>query len=234
MEHKVIRDWHIDWVLEKRFIDAFTVMQAATSSLVTGVGALSLHFSIGSSTLAQVPNTRHRAIALAATTSYIDFLWRVPNTIDKEYPIYLRHHWTTQALGASCTVTFKNLFATLSNASALTTSPTQVTPGVMAASSQSSATVVTPLTLTGRAMISSLATGPGANHVLLEDTEYLHIAINPVSTNFAIVTHNLYWLGMDIEFTPRRTFGSGNNRQARKMETNLGNSELGALNNYGL
>ena len=83
-------------------------------------------------------------------------------------------------------------------------------------------------------MIAPQATGLIAYQALEDTTEYVHFAINPSSTNFAIQTTNMYWLGMDIEYTPRHTFGSGNGREARKMETNLGHQEVGATNDYGL
>ena len=236
----ILRDRNVDWLLEKIWVGAQDIVQNVASTSWVGVGSspatLSIGWSAGSSTYAQLPSSRFGGIVLAATTSYIDWLWRVPSRVDKRHPIYFRHHWTSIITGLTPSVTFKMLYATLSAGGIIAGTPTSPTAVLDVAVPLSSNSVgnAAPFgyNLTGRGSIQPLATGLAAYQIMQDTIESMAIAINPVSTNWAIASNPIYWLGMDIEFTPRRTYGDGSRREGRKMESNLGFGEIGAANEY--
>ena len=227
-----VRDCNVDYLLGKIYIPA-TDLLVGNGGGGTGAVTPSATFSIGSPTYARVSGGRIGGLLFTATTTRADYLWRVPSEVDKNHPIYFRHHWSSQVSGLTPSVTFNMFVATLSSASSLVSSPTSVLNTAVPLSSNAGATG-TPwvYNLTGRGAIAPIATGLAANQVMLDTVEALHLVIHPVSTNWAIATNNLIWLGMDIEYTPRNTVGDGSRREGRKLETNLGFQSMGPVNDY--
>jgi hypothetical protein len=86
--------------------------------------------------------------------------------------------------------------------------------------------------ITGRGSIQPIATGVAANQLMQDTVEAIHLTISPGSTNFTIAQSNIWWMGMDIEYTPRLTYGDGSRREGRKTETNLGFQEMGPSSGY--
>jgi hypothetical protein len=231
-----LRDYQIDNLLAKEWISAWDVVKnVASQTAIFAPGTLSVGWSVGSPSFSQLPSSRVGGIRLAATTTQIDHLWRVPSCMDKNWPIYFRYHWTAQVGGTTPTVSFNQYYATLSSASSLrAVSPTSAIQTQIPASTNSGSTAQTGLdyNLTGRGAIAPMATGLAANQTMLDNTEMLHLTIQVVSTNWAIASLPLFWLGMDVEYTPRRTFGDGSRREGRKLESNLGFQEIGAGSDF--
>ena len=236
MRYGEVRDCNIDYLMEKVYIPAFDVVKnVGTQSVTTGPATLSVGWSAGSPSYTQFPDSRVGGIRIAATSTQIDHLWRVPSSVDKNHPIYFRHHWTAQIGGSTPTVSFNQWYATLSSASSLSAvSPTSALETQIPASTNSGDTDGTAFSynLTGRGKIAPLATGLSAFQTMQDSVQMLHITIQAVSTNWTIVPMPLWWLGMDIEWTPRHTYGDGSRREARKTESNLGFQEVGASNDY--
>ena len=234
MQKGEVRDCNIDHLLAKQWIRAHDVVNRTAT--LTGTNApfnLACGYSVGSPTLAQIPGTRHAGIQMLGTTITIDHFWRIPSEVDKNWPIYFRHHWATSASGVTPTVAWTQYVATLTSATALTTSPTAVLNRVIPDSSNS-ASASYSYNLTGRGMIAPIGTGLAAYQVMDDNIEALHIELQPASANFSLVVNNVWWLGMDIEYTPRRTFGTGSQREGRKLQTNLGFQEVDAASDYGV
>ena len=234
LPNNIVRDCNVDYLLAKQWVSAFDVVKnvASLSVAASSPATLSVGWSVGSPTYAQFPSSRVGGIRLAATSTQIDHLWRVPSEVDKNHAIYFRHHWTSQVGGLTPTVSFSQFYATLSSASSLSAvSPTSAIETAVPASSNSGSGALV-YNLTGRGAIAPLATGLAAFQTMQDTVEMLHITIQVTSTNWAIVSLPLFWIGMDIEYTPRLTFGDGSRREARKMETNLGFSELSATNDF--
>ena len=231
-----VLDCNVNYLLEKQWVSAFDVVKnVATQSFAPGPATLSVGWSVGSPSYVAIRDSRVGGILLAATTTQIDHLWRIPSCVDKQHPIYFRHHWTSYISGLTPTLSLNQWYATLSSASSLLArSPTSALETQIPASSNTAATGGTGFAynLTPRGAIAPLATGLAAFQVMQDTVEMLHLTIQAVSTNWAILNSPLWWLGMDIEYTPRRTTGDGSRQEAVKMETNLGFQRIGAGNDY--
>ena len=228
-----LRDCNVDYLLQKEWVSAWDVVKnVGTQTAIFAPGTLSVGWSVGSPSYTALPSSRVGGIRFAATTTQIDHLWRVPSCVDKNHPIYFRHHWTAQVGGTTPTVTFNQWYATLSSASSLSAvSPTSAIETQIPSSTNSGSGSLV-YNLTSRGAIAPLATGLAAFQTMQDTVEMLHITLQAVSTNWAVASLPFFWLGMDIEYTPRHTFGDGSRREARKLETNLGFQEVGASNDY--
>ena len=231
---RIIRDPNVDWLLEKIYIPAIDVVKNVASTTNALVASLTVGWSIGSPTYTAVPGGgRYGGILLTALTPTIDYLWRVPSSVDKNHAIYFRHHWTTAASGLTPSIAFGQYVATISSATSLVSSPTAVLNVVNPLSSNGGATgTAWVLNISGRGSVQPIATGLAAFQAMDDRVEFIHTAIQANSVNFTIAANNVIWLGMDIEYTPRKTYGDGSRREGRKMETNLGFQEIGAAQNY--
>ena len=232
MRYGEVRDCNVDYLLKKVWISAKDVVQnVGTQSVTTGPATLSVGWSVGSPTYRALPSSKVGGIVLAATlTNQIDYFWRVPSEVDKNHPLYFRHHWASQIAGTTPTVQFGMYVASLSSGTSLSAvSPTAVVNTEVPASSN---TGTLSYNLTGRAAIAPLATGVEAFQLMGDSVEALHITIQANSTNWAIAQLPVWWFGMDVEYTPRHTYGDGSRREGRKLETNLGFQEVGASNDY--
>ncbi len=231
-----VRDANVDYLIRKVYVPslAFVANTATPTVSPNSPQSFAAGFSAGSSSYVNVPNSRTGAIKLAATTSYIDYDWRIPQDMDKRWPVYFRYWWTADVLGTTNTVTFKTVYAiaSLTTAIPVIASPTTALSPTMAASAYPSGTVQNALVATGRGQLGPLASGAFAGQTLPDDTEYIHIAINPNATSYPTATGSVYFIGMDLEYTPRVTFGDGSHREGRKMQTNLGFGEVGAAADY--
>ena len=232
MRYGEVRDCHVDYLPGKIWVSAHDVVQnVGTQSVTTGPATLSVGWSVGSPTYRALPSSKVGGIVLAATiTNQIDYFWRVPSEVDKNHSIYFRHHWASQIAGTTPTIQFGMYIASLSSGTSLSAvSPTAVVNTEVPASSN---TGTLSYNLTGRGEIAPLATGVAAFQLMDDTVEALHITIQANSTNWAIAQLPVWWLGMDVEYTPRRTYGDGSRRAARKMETNLGFQQAGAASDY--
>ncbi len=234
----IVRDPNVDWLLKKIFIPAIDVVR----NVGTPTGAnyapasLSVGFSFGSPSYAAIGGGHIGGILLAATSTQVDYLWRIPSEVDKRHPVYFRHHWVPQIGGTTPTISFNQWYQSVTVGTSIQyMSPTQPLNTQIPASSEVGGTDGTldyRYQITGRGSAAPVATGPAANQLVLDNVEAFHITFQIVSTNFAIKSNPVFWVGMDIEYTPRLTFGDGSRREGRKMESNLGFGEIGATNAY--
>lgn len=240
MVHKgEIRDRNLDYLLKKIWIPAIDVVKnvGTLTAAAWAPATLSVGWSVGSPSYSLIDSSRVGGIKFsgaAVSTSQVDYFWRVPSEVDKNHPIYFRHHWTYQGSGLTPTIQFNHWYATLSLASSLfAVSPTTVlNTAVPASSNTSAAGTGYGYNITGRGVIAPIGTGLAANQIMQDTVEALHVTFAPGSANFSFLQQNIWWLGMDIEYTPRLTYGDGSRREGRKMETNIGFQEIGAAQNY--
>lgn len=226
-----VRDYQFDYT-QKRFTITSEMLPWTTQG-GTNPSTPTLGFSIGSPTFTQVLNGRFGGAGLEATTDVIDVLWAIPRDIDNRQAIYVRHRWVYGGVLAATTPTaqFRTLYDTMAASGTFVSGTTLLT--VPSSPSSTIQPGLSALTLTTRQLIAPLATGTLAGQTLAQDTEYIKFSITAASVNWSIgATLPAIWLGMDLEYTPRQTFGDGSHRPARKMETTLGDSEIGAANQY--
>jgi len=238
LPNNIVRDQNIDYLKAKIWVSALQVVNSVGSlsfaDTTARTGSLSVGFSVGSPTYVGIPSSRFGGIQLATTNTTVDYLWRIPSEVDKKHGLYFRHHWTSSISGLTPTVGYAVLFQTISEGNSLVTSPTTVLNQLTPVDSNGGASG-TPFVynLTGRGGINPIATGIAANQLMQDTVEALHIVIKAQSVNWpaAYLANPIVWLGMDIEYTPRRTFGDGSRREARNLETNLG-FQLGQASDY--
>jgi len=235
---KKLRDYQFDWLVRKQWVPAWDVVKnfATPTGANYAPATLSVGWSFGSPTYSAFGGGHIGGIRFAATTTQVDYLWRIPSDLDKNMPVYIRHHWVPQIGGATPTISINQWYATISAGTVLSVmSPTapitlQIPASTMV--SGTDGTVDFRYQLTPRGAIAPLGTGLQANQTFMDNFEAIHTTFQIVSTNFAIVSNPVFWLGMDFEYTPRMTYGTGSFKEARKMETNLGFMEIGSVNQY--
>lgn len=227
-----IRDYQMDYLRKRVSITTrdleWALSSLATSPTIASPATPTLQFSVGSPTLSQIGSTSMGAVALEATTDEIDIFWPVPPDIDNRQPVYFRHKGTSGAIGATPTAQFRTA------ADAIATSGTFVRASTIQTTLTWSKTSTAQFGLiaTARGKIGVNVSGASTGMVFPEDTEYVKFNIAAASSNHTLSTNPILWTGMDLEYTPRLTFGDGSRREARKMETTLGDSEIGAANGY--
>src|SRR5437879_1641262 len=123
-----VRDQHVDYILKKVFIPASDVVK----NVGTPTGAnyapatLSVGWSFGSPTYSPIGGGHIGGIRIAATSTQVDYLWRLPSDVDKRHAVYFRHHWVPAIGGTTPTVSFNQWYATISaGTSLLVMSPIQ-------------------------------------------------------------------------------------------------------------
>lgn len=234
MQKGEVRDRNISYLTEKVHIPASAfVMNVGSGTTAFAPASLTVGWSIGSPSYVRVPSARTGGILLVGTTPTVDFRWPVPHAVDKNWPIYIHPHWTTSASGLTPTIGFGIWYATVTSGSALITSPTTaITKAVPSSSNTSAAGTPWFLNIARGGAIAPLATGINAYQTLADNVEHIHFAITAMSPNWTISADNLILLGVDFEYTPRRTKGDGSRQEGIKTETNLGFQELGATNQY--
>lgn len=236
MHYGEVKNRNVDLLTKKVFVRPWDlVTQAATTSAALGDVPFRLGFSVGSSTVVQVPGSRMQAIEFRGSTHTADYQWRVPKDVDHHWPVYIWPHWSLTTIGTTLSVTWKAWYSTITEGTTLATSPTTVLDGEMSADSNGSSTVQYVENIAGPGMIAPLATGVNAYQTLADNVEFIHFTLQPnTTTNISLGTNKLYLLGFDLEYTPRVAFGGPSGREGRKLQTNLGWQEVGAGSDYGI
>lgn len=217
----VIRDKHIDYKLESKIILAtdFITGQVTGASVVVSSGLGS-----GTPTLVELGTSGIGAFKLAATTDEIDIAW-FPVGVDNTKKIYIRHLWTSDYATANGTATFTTKYSAIKEGAAVIQGATALTKAITA-STKVSATART-VYWSPYGIIGPLATGSIAYNTLDPETVLLTIdTVCSAVTGITIASDFVYWIGCEIAYTPRKTFGSGSQRDARMMVNALRPQEV--------
>lgn len=210
------------------------VVQAVTTSAANSIAPLVANWSVGSPTLVNIPGTRTSGFQMNGSTFTLDYHWRVPYDVDIQQPIYVRPFWTVDTIGTTQTCTWLVNYSTITAAGVtLASSPTTALDVAVGASSYPSATVKYALTAANRGKIGPLGTGISANMTMADNVEYIHFAMQPSTTsNITFGSTKVYFMGLDIEYTPRWFWGGASGKEGRKTETNTGWAQTGATTQY--
>lgn len=211
-----VRDQHLDYVLKRVFLPA----QSAVNTQITGASTVLSSGFAAVPVYAQLGSTLVGALKFAAVTEHANLTWQLPYDFDNRHRLLIRHLWTSGYATASGTATFTTVFNTLSVGSAAT-APATVLTKTHGASTKVSATANT-VYWTPYGYIAPIATGAGANSTFSDGAEVLVFDICPTAVGgLTIASDFIYWLGMELAYTPSMTFGDGSRREARQVGRNL-------------
>ena len=228
-----VRDNNLDYVYARKWIEPIMFVVQGANATAGAPVTLTTGFN-NSTTTAELLELGGSAIAVlrfsnqnASTASYV---WR-PSDMDNRWPVYARIAWTSDVL------------ATATSVASFT-----ATYGLMAAN-QTPTSVTTAF---NAQIVSDAKTGPpdaftwtrwgvvqGPLNTNYAAFETFPATVEAVSFNFAvssftngaIATDFVYLFGVELAYTPKRTFGDGSGREARYIQQPLqiGPAEGGAL-----
>lgn len=209
-----IRDQHLDYVLKREFIRPQDIISGQVSGAST---VLTAGLGSGTPNVVELGTSGIGAFKLAATTDEIDFYW-VPENFDPLNRVLIRHLWTSDYATANGTATFTTLYTNHTEGTAPAIGSTALTKTHGAG---------TKVAATARACYwSPYGTIKGSTF----GPTTLGVAIDvkcTAVTGITIGTDFVYWLGMELLYTPKMTFGDGSRREARLMYAHLSNQEAG-------
>ena len=238
-----IRDANIDYRLKKVRIRPIDYVQAGYSggantfqTLSGSFGGVGLAPFLSTVTGGQVGlrfvsngtgNFNTQGIYAAAVCSFM------PYDIDPHHPIYVRHLWTTPHDTASQQVMWRTRWATQCVGTTFVTPSTALNVTIASSSKASSATGFSP-TWSPWGAIAPIATTAGANDLFLESVTDVIWATNPQNVHGMSFTapQQPYLMATEFAYTPRMTFGDGSRREARGMNDDVTNQEVGASSEF--
>lgn len=221
----VVRDANVDYLLEREWLNPISFVTAATSTSL-GPATLTSGFGVTGGLVAQVGNRRIAAIRLDVTAATIGYVWR-PYKMDNRWPVYVRVAWTTDAAVASV-ATFTHAFSTITAGAAPATPSTGWTTAPVGVGKAAAAHA---WTWTRWGAIAATSGSSLPNQTFPDSVEAINFNIAVSSlTLAAVATDFVYVYGVEVAYTPRRTFGDGSGREARYMDQIMvtGPSEAGA------
>ncbi len=215
MQRGAIRDAHLDYVLKRAFIRPTDVI----SGQVTGASTvLDLTMSTGAAILAELGTSGVPAVRLEATTDEIAAYW-VPENLDPRHRILIRHLWTSDYGTANGTATFTTLYNNHTEGAAVIAGATALTKTHGAG---------TKVSATARAVYWS-PYGTIKGGTLGPTTIGLSFLVTcSAVSGITIASDYVHWLGMEILYTPKLTYGGGSDREARLLYSHLSTQEMGA------
>lgn len=229
-----VKDRHIDYLLGRKWIEpVMFVVQGANATAAAPVTLTSgFNTSVTTAQYLEFNGSRFAAMRISDATgnaSTLSYVWR-PTDMDNRWPVYARVAWTSDAIASQSVVaSFTGLFGLMGRNSV----PTSVTTAFNAVmvSDPKTTTVDTWQWTRWGVVAGPLATGPFA-------FETFPTTVEAVSFNFAVssltnadITTQFVWvLGVELAYTPRRTWGDGSGREARYLDQPLqiGPAEGGA------
>lgn len=210
-----VRDANIDYNLWHEFLKYGEFINGvATTSTSFGPATLSAGYgNTAASTpiVALLAGTRRSAIQIASLGSTLSVVW-YPTNVDNRWPIYVRHHWTSDAAVANV-ATFNTFYAPGTEGALTATPTTSLNVGIV---TDPKAAAAAARAVTRWGAIAPLSTGQNAFLSLPATASEVtfHIAVSSV-TNGAIGTIFVWYHALELMYTPRLTFGDGSDREAR-------------------
>lgn len=230
-----IRDANIDYRLKKVRIRPIEYVQgSASDGAGIGAGISSLTSALGGASIPFLSTVTggHVGLRFTATTGTATCAF-MPYDIDPHHPVYVRHMWTTGHDAASQQVVWRTQWATQSVGTTMVTPSTALHVTIASSSKASSGTGFSP-TWSPWGAIAPLATGNSANELFFESVTDVTWATNPQAVNAItfVATQQVYLLATEFAYTPRMTFGDGSRREARGMNDDVTNQEVGASSEF--
>lgn len=220
-----VRDHCIDYRLKHHFVSARDLVTGATAS-TGGPATLTAGYTNGSVVPPQLwgigsVKSGYMGLRIATTAATINYVWR-PWDVDNTHPVYLRHWWTCESELANV-ATFSTFFSTISTGLIMATPTTAIT---RQPTSEAKDAAANEPTWTRLGSISPLATGAFANQTLSPEIQAVIFAFHVATLSHGTIgTSPVIYLGMELLYTPKLTFGDGSRRQARYIEPILSDME---------
>lgn len=209
-----IRDAQLDYVMKRVFVRPQDILSGQVSGAST---VLTAGLGSGTPNMVELGTSGIGALKLALTTDEIDFYW-VPENLDPSQRVLIRHLWTSDYATANGTATFTTLYNNHVEGAAAVIGATALTKTHGAG---------TKVSATARACYwSPYGTIKGGTF----GPTTLGVAIDvkcTAVTGITIASDFVYWLGMELLYTPKLMYGDGSRREARLMYAHLSNQEAG-------
>lgn len=190
----MIRDTHIEWKRKRVFLPA------VEGGGIIATSPVGLH--TGAPVYAEMHNTGVGAIKFEAAGDEFVHLWPIPSDCDVDNDIYARTVYTTDETGDGVTVDFILTYHDITNDETLAAADTALD------------TVIANDTTDRGAPMALYKTAWGiidSAKVIAEDFLVLETEINaftPIAATF------IWYLGLEIEYTPRKTAGADTLQEA--------------------
>ena len=185
----MIRDRNVEWKSKRIFLPTVGVGETAT-------GLVGRH--TGAPVTAELGALGYGCVRFElASDEYVHVL-PLPRDLDVEHPIYFRIYWTTDGSTAADTAQFILTYADIAAGEELTAADTALSTAIATDTFGSTTALTLAITEWGKLNGSTLTKGD----ILILETE-----IN--ATDVTIASEYIYYLGLEIEYTPEATVGGG-------------------------
>lgn len=185
----MIRDRNIEWKSKRIFLPTVGISETATG--LAGMGT-------GDPVTTELGSLGYGAVKFELDGDEYVHVLPLPRDLDTDHPIYFRIYWTTAGTETTDTAQFILTYADIAAGEELTAADTALST-VIATDTFGSGTALTlAITEWGKLNAGTLTAGD----LLILETE-----IN--ATDVTIASDFIYYLGLEIEYTPYATKGVG-------------------------
>lgn len=190
-----LQDKNIEWKRTRVFVGAHqfnSLITDADGGLFAGTGAV---------ILGEISTTGIGAARLEATTDLVLDARPIPSDLDVRYPVYLRVAWSSDSATGADTATMQILYNLKADAE------------VLAAPATALDTVIAADTLTTQY---NLCVSPWGqiDGATITDGDILGLTLLCSATDADIANEYIWLIGYEMEYTPRRTAGTGSSTEA--------------------
>jgi len=190
----MIRDRNVEWRSKRLFLPVGGDLGYTATGLVG--------WHTGAPVFAELSTLGYGAVKFElASDEYVQVL-PLPRDVDVDHPVYFRVYWSTESTEATDTAEFILTYADIAAGEEMTAADTALNT-VIATDTWGTATAFTlAITEWGKINASTLSNG---------DLMVLETEIN--ATDATIASEFIYFLGLEMEYTPRVTVGVGSTQE---------------------
>ena len=188
----MIRDRNIDWKRKRIHLEPLTGMGWTTAGTVP----VGLH--TGAPVFAELSTFGFGAVKFEAAGDEWVQLWQLPKDCDVSKPIRFRVVWSTESTTAADKATFKLTYKAVADGEALAAANTALDTTIAQDTWGATAAYTIARTAWGQIAADTLSEGD----LLVLETEI-------DATDVDIANEYIYFLGLEIEYTPKKTKGTG-------------------------
>ncbi len=193
----MIRDRNIEWERKRVQIDPLVGMGWTTAGTVP----VGLH--TGAPVFAEIGTLGFGAVKFEGEGDEWCNLWALPADVDVDQPLYLRVVYSSGSSTAADTMTFIVTYKAFAEGEAFAAADTALNTAIAADTYGGAAANTVAKTAWGKINGAVLSEGD----ILLIETE-IH------ATDATIASEFVYLVGLEVEYSPKRTAGTGNSQEA--------------------
>ena len=193
----MIRDKNIEWERKRARIDPLVGLGWTTAGTVP----VGLH--TGAPVFAEIGTLGFGAVKFEAAGDEWVNVWGLPADVDVNHPVYFRVLYSSESSTAADTMTFILTYKAVAEGEALAAADTALN------------TTIAVDTYGGAAAKTLAKTGWGVvNGGVLSEGDTLVLETEIDATDATIGSEYVYLVGLEVEYTPKRTAGTGHSAEA--------------------